>query len=324
MNFTELNNKMNFINKEKIIKLNNKNYVLKKKLGEGGFGVVYEVQSVENNEKFALKKYRLSCEQKMGIPLDILREIKCYKTFKEDNENIAKLISINCTNETISILLEYCEMNLLTFIRDKKNYADLYNEKIIKDIFKQIVNGIYFIHKNKIIQRDLKPSNILLKCDNNNNYKVKIIDFGLSRKFSIPNEKYSADFGTLNYKPIEILLGSDNYNISVDSWGLGCILTELIIGKTLFRGTSQIEILDNIFKIYGTIDEQKLPGLIFFKNFKPEFEKKKGIGLINYIKNNEIIKVNESCLELISSLLEIDPTKRILSKDILKCKWFKE
>jgi hypothetical protein len=53
-------------------------------------------------------------------------------------------------------------------------------------------------------------------------------------------------------------------------------------------------------------------------------KKKKGIGLINYIKNNEIIKVNESCLELISNLLEIDPTKRILSKDILKCKWFKE
>ena len=130
------------------------------------------------------------------------------------------------------------------------------------------------LRPSKVIQRDLKPSNILLKIDNDNNYKVKIIDFGLSRKYSIPNEKYSADFGTLNYKPPEILLGSDEYNITVDSWGLGCILTELIIGKTLFRGTSQIEILDNMFKIYGTIDEQKLPGLIFFKNFKTDFPKK--------------------------------------------------
>ena len=120
MNFTELNNKMNFINKEKIFRLNDKNYVIIKKLGEGGFGIVYEVQSLESNEKFALKKYRLSCEQKMGIPLDILREIKCYKVFREENENIAKLIGINCSNQSISILLEYCEMNLLNFIREKK------------------------------------------------------------------------------------------------------------------------------------------------------------------------------------------------------------
>jgi hypothetical protein len=40
-------------------------------------------------------------------------------------------------------------MNLFTFIKDKKNFSDLYNERIIKDIFKQIVKGIYFIHKKK-------------------------------------------------------------------------------------------------------------------------------------------------------------------------------
>jgi serine/threonine protein kinase len=307
---------------EKIIKIKNNNYKLIKKLGEGGFGIVYEVENIDSNEKFALKKYRLACEQKNGIPPDILREISCYKKFRDDNENIVKLFSIDCSNHNISLLLEYCEMNLFTFIKDKKNFSDLYNERIIKDIFKQIVKGIYFIHKKKIIQRDLKPSNILLKIKNDNNYIVKIIDFGLSRKYSLPNERYSANFGTLNYKPPEILLGSDVYNITVDSWGLGCILTELIIGKTLFKGTTEIEVLNNMFNIFGTFDEKQLPGMIFFKNFKPTFIKQNGIGLINFLKNNVLFEVDESCFQLISNLLELDPTKRILSKEILKCKWF--
>jgi serine/threonine protein kinase len=307
---------------EKIIKIKNNNYKLIKKLGEGGFGIVYEVENIDNNEKFALKKYRLAGEQKNGIPTDILREICCYKKFKDENENIVKLFSIDCSNHNISLLLEYCEMNLFTFIKDKKNFSDLYNERIIKNIFRQIVKGINFIHKKKIIQRDLKPSNILLKIQNDNNYTVKIADFGLSRKYSLPNERYSPDFGTLNYKPPEILLGSDVYNITVDSWGLGCILTELIIGKSLFKGSTEIEVLNNMFKIYGTFDENQLPGMIFFKNFKPTFIKHKGIGLINFVKNNLLFDVNESCFQLISKLLELNPTKRILSKDILECKWF--
>jgi serine/threonine protein kinase len=126
----------------------------------------------------------------------------------------------------------------------------------------------------------------------------------------------------LNYKPPEILLGSDVYNITVDSWGLGCILTELIIGKTLFKGTTEIEVLNNMFNIFGTFDEKQLPGMIFFKNFKPTFIKQNGIGLINFLKNNVLFEVDESCFQLISNLLELDPTKRILSKEILKCKWF--
>lgn len=57
---------------------------------------------------------------------------------------------------------------------------------------------------------------------------------------------------TLYYKPPEILLGCKNYNMSVDMWGVGCILAELAINKKLFKGKSEIDQLFKIYKYLGS------------------------------------------------------------------------
>jgi len=75
-------------------------------------------------------------------------------------------------------------------------------------------------HKNGICHRDLKPDNLLLKSEDPE-AEIKIIDFGVSRKFK-QNEKFKSVVGTIGYAPREVLEG--NYDYKCDVWSLGVCL----------------------------------------------------------------------------------------------------
>jgi serine/threonine protein kinase len=114
-------------------------------------------------------------------------------------------------------------------------------------IFKQLLETVAFCHSRSIIHRDLKLENILFKDEERK--KIKIIDFGVSG--FIQNEKSKC--GTLRYMPPEVIDGTNTNSLpTVDIWGLGCILYELITGEILFKGTSKNEIivyLINLFRL---------------------------------------------------------------------------
>merc|ERR1711977_388701 len=104
--------------------------------------------------------------------------------------------------------------------------------------------SINYCHQNRILHRDLKPENFLLKISSN---QIKLIDFGLARSFSVQNIWYTLAVVTLFYRAPEILLGSQNYTFTIDIWSLGCILGEMIYGRAIFHGKSELETLYNIF-----------------------------------------------------------------------------
>lgn len=87
-------------------------------------------------------------------------------------------------------------------------------------IIYQILLGVDYMHKNRIMHRDLKPQNILI---NNKNF-IKIADFGLSRTFSVPLGKFTKEISTLWYRAPEIMMGDENYSIQVDTWAVGIIM----------------------------------------------------------------------------------------------------
>jgi cyclin-dependent kinase 9 len=91
----------------------------------------------------------------------------------------------------------------------------------------QLLNGLYYIHSNKIIHRDMKAANVLITKQG----ILKLADFGLARAISInkngqPN-RYTNRVVTLWYRPPELLLGERNYGPAVDTWGAGCIMAEM-------------------------------------------------------------------------------------------------
>ncbi|RXG57190.1 Mitogen-activated protein kinase 14B [Armadillidium vulgare] len=97
----------------------------------------------------------------------------------------------------------------------------------------QVLRGLKYIHSAGIIHRDLKPSNIAV----NEDCELKILDFGLARPTESEMTGYVA---TRWYRAPEIMLNWMHYNQTVDIWSVGCIMAELLTGRTLFPGQDRI------------------------------------------------------------------------------------
>ena len=207
---------MNILKKYIKIKMEN-GYKILKKLGEGGFGIVYLIE--KDNQQYALKQYKIRLKKE---------EIEQYKKIinvlsKINNEYLIKYYYSFMENNIFNILMEYVGDNdLKKFIQNYKDKDEFIDEKIIRDIVIQICKGLKEIHDNKIIHRDLTPDNIFI--DKNN--KIKIGDFGTSKITTTSNNYSKTQIGKFNYLAPEIDKGL-KYNNKVDIYSLGCIIYEL-------------------------------------------------------------------------------------------------
>jgi serine/threonine protein kinase len=103
----------------------------------------------------------------------------------------------------------------------------------------QLLSGLEHCHENNILHRDIKGSNLLL----DNNGILKIADFGLATFFDPRHKRpMTSRVVTLWYRPPELLLGATDYGVGVDLWSAGCILAELLYGKPIMPGRTEVRI----------------------------------------------------------------------------------
>lgn len=158
-----------------------------------------------------------------------------------NNQLIQYLPTINGLDENYNYMLfmqmQLCDYSLDAWLEKRNNNKELmesiktnkkelnkfYNTGI--DIFKQILNGMEYVHSLGIIHRDLKPSNIFI-CNGNKNFTIKIGDFGLATKELISN-KHSNGIGTMIYSSPE-QIHSSHYDNRTDIFSLGLILFEIL------------------------------------------------------------------------------------------------
>jgi BR serine/threonine kinase len=152
--------------------------------------------------------------------------------------------------------------------------------------FQQIISGIEYCHKHRICHRDLKLENILL----DENHEIKIADFGMA-SLSIPNAMLKTFCGSPHYASPEVVSNEPYNGMKADIWSCGVILYSLVTGKLPFDEEN-----DNIRKLFNKI------------RFEP-------------IKIPKTI--TSTCADLISSLLTIEPSKRISIEKIKVHSWYK-
>src|SRR5271169_1451126 len=209
-----------------------------KVLGRGAFGSVYQAENIKKpGELVAVKKFLHKSRDE--IPVQTLREINIIKLLT--HPNIISIKEIIIKNNNIKLILEYGGISLRSYY-EKANYKDLM--KHFGLITYQLISGCLYMHKSGVLHRDLKPENILINFDEGQRI-IKICDFGLSKKVSpVKNDRNTYQICTLYYRPPELFTKNNQvYDNSVDVWSLGCVLYEMMVGKPIFKGSTEIVVL---------------------------------------------------------------------------------
>jgi len=294
------------------------NFEKLEQIGEGTYGQVYMARDKQTGEIVALKKVRMENE-KEGFPITAIREIKILKSL--NHKNIIKMKEIvtskaHATNEnkgSIYMVFEYMDHDL-TGLADRRGVR--FTVPQIKCYMKQLLQGLHYCHKNKILHRDIKGSNLLI----DNHGILKLADFGLARPYAADHSnRLTNRVITLWYRPPELLMGIQKYGPEVDMWSVGCIFAELLFQKPILAGENEWEQLEIIFRLCGSPTEEVWPGVqkLPWYHTLPE----------NFFKYRRCIMesfrhFSKDALSLIDLFLQLNPKKRITAKDALTHDYF--
>ena len=252
-------------------------------IGNGSFGEVFLYMNKRNKKYYAVKHMEKKILiEKLNNLDSIYKEINIQSRI--DHPNILPILFVNETISEFDIVLEYSSYgNLFHYIRKNKSL----NESLSFRLFIQVVNAVFFLHKNNLIHRDIKPENILIFEKNH----LKLCDFGWCAKIE-EGEQRCTFCGTTEYMSPE-LVNHTEYSKEVDIWSLGILLFEMIHGYSPFRPD------------------------------KPNFAAKDVVYNIRLHKLKFKKDVSEECMKLIYHLLDKNPNKRFKVEDIFNSEFVK-
>ncbi|XAR52516.1 Cyclin-dependent kinase [Bertholletia excelsa] len=280
------------------------------KIGSGTYSNVYKARDTITGKIVALKKVRFDNLEPESVRF-MAREIIILRQL--DHPNIIKLEGLVTSRMSCSLYLvfEYMEHDLAGLAASPEIK---FTEAQVKCYMHQLLSGLEHCHSRHVLHRDIKGSNLLI----DNGGLLKIADFGLATIVH-PSQKHplTSRVVTLWYRAPELLLGATDYGVGIDLWSAGCILAELLAGKPIMPGRTEVEQLHKIYKLCGSPSDEywkrsKLPNATLFRPREP----------YRRCVSETFKHFPPSSLPLIETLLAIDPAERKTATDALKSKFF--
>ncbi|XP_042428433.1 probable serine/threonine-protein kinase At1g54610 [Zingiber officinale] len=280
------------------------------KIGQGTYSTVYKARDFETGKIVALKKVRFANVDPESVRF-MAREIHILRRL--DHPNVVKLEALVTSkmSSNLYLVFEYMEHDLAGLVATP---GIKFTEPQVKCYMQQLLYGLEHCHSHCVLHRDIKGANLLI----DNNGILKIADFGLATIYNPDHKQHlTSRVVTLWYRPPELLLGATEYGVAVDMWSAGCILAELLSGRPIMPGRTEVEQLHKIFKLCGSPSEEywrtsKLPHATSFKPQQPYPRRVR-----------ETFKDFASvALDLLDHLLSVDPADRGTAAYALKSEFF--
>ena len=244
-----------------IVTVSGRHYMRLEQIGRGGSSKVYKVLG-SDMKVYALKRIRPQRMNRKTLSI-FQNEINLMVKLK-GKPNIIQLIDaeINMEKKCIYMVMEMGDIDLNHLLKKrreehaKKSIAS--NENFLRITWQQMLEAVHTIHQNRIVHSDLKPANFL--CVKG---VLKLIDFGIAKAINddTVNIHRESQIGTINYMSPESITDTGSHSgatpfgkrkqhmklgRSSDIWSLGCILYQMVYGKTPFAHLSLVQKLQAI------------------------------------------------------------------------------
>jgi serine/threonine protein kinase len=296
-------------------------YMIRRMLGQGTFGRVFECATVKQNGPYvaakvirAEQKYRRDALEEVAI-LDELADLD------PDNEHqCVRMLDCLEAHGHFVLVFEALGPSLADELQRR---AVPFSIRRIRSFGRDVLRAIQFLHKHKMVHTDLKTPNVLLETDTRDCRHVKVIDFGGTRR-TTRGKKHTSIVQTRQYRAPEVMLES-GWNSSCDLWSIGCILMELYTGNILFPVHGDKDHLAMLQRVCGLIPEHLIPQDCSYFTSTGNLADPgcaytdPGVPLQEMFRTKDA----EFC-DVIKQLLALDPKKRISASNALEHPFFCE
>lgn len=281
----------NFISSKQNLRSIDSIYEMGEEIGHGKFGKVMIATHKLSGEKVSIKTVS-KIEKEHGE-----ENFHCYQWEKD----IFTFLS-HISDKYIEKCYEYFETpTYIYYVNEYISGGDLKNLIInnpvgkaktigfINDLTRQLIRGIYGLHKYGIIHRDIKHTNTLVAIDEKKNVTLKLIDFGLSKVLGF-DEFANEHYGSLSFKAPELINGS-KYSFNVDVWALGVTVYFMLYGTYPVKAENKHLLKKKILNFnfdfsqiiqFGNLNDYM--NKVMIKCFVKDPKKRPSIFLLNKIK----------------------------------------
>ncbi|KAM6195204.1 myosin light chain kinase 3 isoform 1-T1 [Sarcoramphus papa] len=214
-------------------------------LGGGRFGQVHKCTEISTGLNLAAKIIKVKGAKERE---EVKNEINVMNQL--NHVNLIQLYDAFEAKNNITLIMEYLDGGELFDRITDENYNLTELDAIL--FTKQICEGVHYLHQHYILHLDLKPENIL--CVNHTGNQIKIIDFGLARRYK-PREKLKVNFGTPEFLAPEVV-NYDFVSFPTDMWSVGVITYMLLSGLSPFLGETDAETMNYVVNCSWDFDAE--------------------------------------------------------------------
>ncbi|KAI0222939.1 hypothetical protein L0F63_006195 [Massospora cicadina] len=200
-------------------------YIVKKDIGHGTFGVVKLGEHKITHQKAAIKVITKASIKSARARARVEQELRLLPLL--EHPHIVKVYDVVEDEERFMIVMEHLDGGeLFQYIIKHRRV----NEREGRYFFRQIISALDYCHQNAIIHRDLKPENLLFDAQ----MQIRLIDFGFAN-FYHADRTLSTFCGSPYYASPEMIRGLEYVGPEVDVWSLGVTLYTMLSGKLPFN-----------------------------------------------------------------------------------------